>query len=86
MTPLRINGETRRLAANQPEYHPLSIRDEAVVLELEGGRKVEVNGMVAAFEPTPAELDALNRGAPLAVRILGTSWPPIAVFVGEPPR
>jgi hypothetical protein len=42
--------------------------------------------MTTAWEPTPDELEAIAKGAPIYVRIFGTSHPPIMVFVGEPPR
>jgi len=39
--------------------------------------------MVTAWHPTPKELEALNAGAPVHVRILGREHPPIMVDVGE---
>jgi hypothetical protein len=86
MRALRIHGETRRLAESQKEYSPLSIRDERVDLHMPDGRTVPVNGMVAAFEPTPEEIAKINKGAPIALRILGDRWPPVSLFVGEVPE
>lgn len=42
--------------------------------------------MVSAWHPTPKELEALNKGAPVHVVVLGTSHPPIKVEVGEVPE
>jgi len=42
--------------------------------------------MTTAWLPTPKELEALNAGAPVHVRIVGTAHPPIMVEVGEPPH
>ncbi len=41
--------------------------------------------MTTAWLPTPKELEALNAGAAVHVRILGTVHPPIMVEVGLPP-
>jgi len=42
--------------------------------------------MVTAWLPTPKELDALNKGAPVHVRIFGRAHPPIMVEVGDVPE
>jgi hypothetical protein len=42
--------------------------------------------MVTAWLPTPEELAALNAGAAVRVRILGTQHPPIMLSVGGPPE
>jgi len=42
--------------------------------------------MVTAWLPTPKELEALNAGAPVHVRIIGIHHPPIMVEVGETPE
>lgn len=41
--------------------------------------------MVSAWTPTPAELEALNAGANIHVRLYGECHPPIMVSVGRPP-
>lgn len=41
--------------------------------------------MTTAWEPTPAELAALNAGATVRVQLLGIAHPPIIVIVGEAP-
>jgi hypothetical protein len=42
--------------------------------------------MVTAWKPTPAELEALNAGASVHVRILGQIPPPMNVMVGPVPE
>jgi hypothetical protein len=41
--------------------------------------------MVSAWLPTPAELEAINAGAPVHVRIAGTVPAPMFVNTGEAP-
>jgi len=83
MIPARIEGCTRALGA-PPGWTPetsgtcvgLPIRDE-------------VNGdmpcMVSAWEPTPAELAAIQGGAKIMLRVVGTGHPPVCVYVGDVP-
>jgi len=54
----------------------LPIRDE-----MHGGSRC----MVSAWIPTPDELAALVAGAPIYLRVIGTSHPPVCVYVGEAP-
>lgn len=76
----RIEGFTRELAKDQPEYARLPIRDEPV--EFAPGQVV--NGMVSAWEPTPQELAALNAGGKVYLRILGASHPPVSLWCEGP--
>lgn len=78
----RIDGCTRALGAPagwNPERDgycgTLPIRDE-----MNGG----VPCMVSAWEPTPAELAALNAGAKVMLRVVGGGHPPVMLWVGEP--
>lgn len=68
-----IDGVTRILGKSQG-YTPLPIRDELI-------GDPETNTMVSSWEPTPDELRALNAGAHVYIRILGTKHPPIGVGV-----
>ena len=43
-------------------------------------------GLKTAWEPTPAEIAALQSGAKIHVTILGTAHPPMLVTVGEIPE
>lgn len=80
----RIEGATRELGKAQG-YLGLPVRDERVA-----GLGA---CMVTAWEPTPAELAALNQGAAIHIRLVGNtvvwadgkSHPPIIVEVGEIP-
>lgn len=82
MKPLRIDGETRELALDQPEFEPLTIRDEPVVVDVPDGPQT-INGMTSAWQPTPDELERLKAGAPVYLQILGVRWPPVNLWVGE---
>lgn len=77
----RIKGATRVIGKSQG-YMGLPLRDEVINDSVNGEG---TPAMVTAWLPTPKELEALNAGAPVHVRILGTGHPPIMVEVGEPP-
>jgi hypothetical protein len=74
----RIANATRFIGKSQG-YHGLAVRDETI-------KGDDTPAMVTAWHPTPKELAALNAGASVHVRILGTSHPPIMVCVGDIPR
>lgn len=78
----RIEGCTRVLGKSQG-YLGLPIRDEVITCSVGGP---ETPAMTTAWLPTPDELAALHAGAPIHVRILGTSHPPIMVEVGAEPQ
>ena len=69
MLPLRISNATRVLAETQDEYHALAIRDEL----FEDGTPC----MTSVWEPTPKELEMLNSGGAVVLRILGVRFPPV---------
>ncbi|MGJ5149859.1 hypothetical protein [Bradyrhizobium sp. HKCCYLR1023] len=77
----RIEGATRVIGKSQG-YLGLPIRDEQLDCSVNGP---VTPAMVTAWLPTPEELAALNAGAAVHVRILGTQHPPIMVTAGEPP-
>jgi hypothetical protein len=77
----RIEGATRELGKAQG-YRGLPVRDEEVNSTVTGPG---TPAMVTAWFPTPKELAALNAGAPVHVRIVGTVHPPIMVEVGNVP-
>lgn len=70
----RIPGATRVLGKSQG-YNGLPIRDEMIAERVNGPET-----------PTPDELERLNRGAAVHVRILGSVHPPILVEVGDAPE
>lgn len=78
----RITGATRILGKSQG-YMGLPLRDEPINCKVSGPN---TPSMVTAWHPTPKELEALNAGAPVHVRIFGTAHPPIMVDVGEVPK
>ncbi len=61
----------------------LPVRDETINCSVNGDK---TPAMVTAWLTTPKELEALNAGAPVHVRILGNRHPPIMVEVGEVPE
>lgn len=81
MISLVIAGATRALGKAQG-YYTLAVRDEPVRCAISGP---DTPSMVTAWEPTPDELDRLNRGAPVLLRVMGRAHPPVMVTVGEVP-
>lgn len=82
MIPARISGCTRVLGAPQgwtPETsgpcRGLPIRDEAAG---------DMPAMVSCWEPTPAELEAINNGGKVYLRIVGVGHPPVMVYALGP--
>jgi hypothetical protein len=78
----RIRGATRVLGKAQG-YLGLPVRDEPINCNVDGK---DTPSMVTAWLPTPKELEALNAGAAVHVRLLGNAHPPIMVTVGEVPE
>jgi hypothetical protein len=78
----RIKDATRVIGKSQG-YMGLPLRDEIINCKVSGEG---TPSMVTAWHPTPRELDALNAGAPVHVRLVGTAHPPIIVEVGEIPK
>lgn len=76
-----IAGATRVIGKSQG-YLGLPLRDEVINCKVGGD---STPAMTTAWFPTPAELAALNAGAPVHVRLIGTGHPPIMVLVGEVP-
>lgn len=74
MIPLAIENATRRIGKSQG-YKGLAVLD-AVTAD---GEPV----MLTAWEPTPAELARLNKGAPVYLWVMGIAHPPVKVEVGE---
>jgi hypothetical protein len=76
-----VKGATRTVGEGQG-CRGLPIRDEPFNCAVNGPG---TPSMVTAWLPGPEELAALNRGAPIHVRILGSAPPPMLVEVGEIP-
>jgi hypothetical protein len=75
----RIPNATRVLGKEQG-YLGLPVRDEIRSTSVDGP---ETPVMVTAWEPTPDELERLNKGACVHLSVLGTVHPPVLLEVGE---
>lgn len=78
----RIEGCTRVLGKTQG-FIGLPIRDQEVQ---DTGTQEVYPAMMSAWEPTPAELAALNAGAKIVLTIIGQAHPPVALTVGPIPE
>jgi len=76
-----IEGATRVIGKSQ-RYLGLPIKDVMVDCTVNGPN---TPAMLTAWTPTPDELERLNAGAGVILRILGTRHPPVMLEVGEPP-
>lgn len=76
-----IENATRVLGKSQG-YLGLPLRDEISRCRVNG----DCPAMVTAWHPSPDELVALNAGAAVHVRILGTAHPPMIVEIGPTPE
>lgn len=77
-----IEGATRTIGTTQ-NYRGMPVRDVVLNSALDG---LDTPAMETAWLPTPAEIAAINAGAPVILRILGTVHPPVAVEVGKVPE
>jgi len=77
----RIANATRVIGKSQG-YIGLPIRDVLVNCTVNGEN---TPAMETAWFPTPAELAAINAGAPIILRILGTGHPPVFMYTGGRP-
>jgi hypothetical protein len=80
MIPKRIEGATRYLGAPQG-WSPDRDGDCAhlAILDIQAGDHPPV--MLSAWEPTPDEIEAMQRGAPVYLQVVGTAHPPVNVWV-----
>ncbi len=69
----RIDGTTRVLGKSQG-YLGLPIRDD---VDPGSGQPC----MLSSWEPTPEELEALNAGGKVTLRVLGSGHPPVMLYV-----
>lgn len=74
----RIQNATRVLGKpshmSDEECGSLAIRDVRVG---------DYPAMMSAWFPTPAEVDAMMKGAPVYLTIFGTQHPPVSLTVGD---
>lgn len=80
MLPGLIEGRTNVAAAGD-ELAKEGVRDLAIKVVRIG----DLNFMQSAWFPSPAELDLLNRGAPVILGISAPRHPVVHVIVGNPP-
>jgi hypothetical protein len=78
----RIANATRVIGKSQG-YLGLPLRDELIHETVNGPG---TPSMVTAWEPTPDELERLNKGALVQLRVLGTGHPPVMLEVGGVPE
>jgi hypothetical protein len=81
MIPRRIQNSTHRLGA--PPDWATQTGDNCVALH---ARRVTEDGLVifeSAWEPTPAEIEAINAGGSIVLRVVG-GQPPVALYVESP--
>jgi len=76
-----IEGPTRVIGKSQG-YLGLPIKDVVIDCAVNGPN---TPAMLTAWTPTPDELERLNAGAAVILRILGTRHPPVMLDVCEPP-
>lgn len=77
----RIQGTTRVIGKSQG-YYGLPLRDIIINDTVTGP---ETPAMETAWFPTPEELAALQAGAPIILRVVGTGHPPVMLYTGEVP-
>jgi hypothetical protein len=75
----RIEGATRVIGQSQG-YLGLPLRDVRIDCPVNGR---DTPAMDTSWSPTPDELERLNAGAPIHVRILGSMHPPIMLSVPD---
>ena len=76
-----IKDSTRTIGKSQG-YAGLPLRDVLIDCSVGGPG---VPAMESAWFPTPEELAAINAGAPVILRIMGTIHPPVLIYTGEVP-
>lgn len=74
----RIANASRVLGQSQG-YIGLPLRDDT--LETAAGR---VECMISSWQPTPAELKALNEGGSVYLTVLGSAHPPVMLTTIDP--
>lgn len=78
----RIAGCTRVIGQSQG-YLGLPLRDIIIDDTVNGPG---TPAMETAWLPTPAEIAAINAGAPIILRVLGAGHPPVMLYTGEVPE
>lgn len=76
-----IPGATRLNVGKSQGFNGIAILDRTIEIVM-SGVKQRVNEMVTFWEPTPAEIEDLIRGAPIQLGVIGQVFPPVMVQVG----
>lgn len=71
---------TTRVLGRQQGYFGLPLRDIVINCTVGGP---DTPAMETAWLPLPDELERLNAGAPVILRLLGTAHPPVMIEVGQ---
>ena len=82
MIPARIEGCTRVLGA--PKGWTPETSGQCRGLPIRDDMNGDVPVMLSTWELMPDEIAALQAGAKVVLRIVGTGHPPVALWVGEP--
>ncbi len=82
MQPGRITGCTRVIGQSQG-YLGLPLRDILVDDPVNGQN---TPAMETAWFPSPNEITAIARGAPVILRVLGRAHPPVLILTGDVPQ
>ncbi len=77
----RIENATRVIGKSQG-FFGLPVRDELISERVLGNN---IPCMTTAWEPTPEELQRLNNGAKVTLKIIGVNHPPVLIEVGPCP-
>jgi hypothetical protein len=81
-----IKDFTRALGAPR-DWDPVAMDAKIAILPIRDHVDEKgVPSMISQWEITPAELEKLNKGADIFLRVLGTTHPPVGLWVGEPPE
>lgn len=78
----RIQGATRTLGKSQG-FMGLPVKDTTIHDAVTGP---DTPAMETAWEPTPDELEAIQRGASIILRVIGRAHPPVMLSVSGVPE
>lgn len=82
MRPMKLTDATRSMAAPADWDEAAGECETLDIHDADDGHGNPV--MVSAWQLDPGELEKLAAGAPLYLRIYGTSHPVVSLFAGEP--
>lgn len=81
---ITIPNANMNLAETQDEYLTLPVRAENITVSIQDDEDVvDVPSLVSAWRPSGEELELLNSGGYVQLRILGVTHPPVMLTVEE---